>query len=166
MDKKTEIIFTKNTDFSNSNHNNKSFLIEDLHSNILSNEMLKSQHIYFSVDFFLGKEFEEICLQNSYIKNIFDRTRIFFKFNENPLEKKLQIRDVRKKCAELISKKLLPSFIPIACYVENISEQIYALAFQANYILYDFDNECINSPFNAFVVENSRINRTIDPFFE
>lgn len=162
---KTMFIFKKSVDLISSNYQNKSIFIDNfsLEMELNSEEI---QQIYISSELFLQDNFCEYFKEKSlYKENIFPKIRVFFRFNEFIFEGIDQIRAVRNKVASWLNLQIIPSVIPIACHVANVLEQLYALSAQVDFILYGADNQCIIDFITDFIIENTNITKTIDPFF-
>lgn len=162
---KTMFIFKKSVDFISSNNKNKSILIEDFSFEIDINPE-EIQQIYISSELFLQDNFCDFFKEKLLHKeNIFPKIQVFFKFNKFIFEGINQIRAVRNKVASWLDLQKIPSVIPITCHVANVSEQLYALSAQVDFILYSADNQCIIDFITDFIIENTNITKTIDPFF-
>ncbi|GET44953.1 hypothetical protein [Capnocytophaga felis] len=109
---------------------------------------------------FLQSFFQQIS------KEILPKIRFVSFFDEKVFERMNEIRKMRSFWSEIMEKMKYSYKIPIASYVHTVTEQLYALAVQSDVLLYDVDNLCLNDELNGFLIENSLVSKTIDPFWK
>lgn len=77
-----------------------------------------------------------------------------------------KVRKSRIFWSDIMQKNGISYQIPVACCVNSVVEQLYALSVQADLVLYDVNNPEINDLTNQLCIHNSGILKTIDPFWK
>lgn len=99
-------------------------------------------------------------------REMLSKVRFLLFFGENTFDKIEKIREIRAFYSEIMKEMGYSYKVPISSYISTITEQLYALAAQSNVLLYEADNLYINDELNHFLVENTLISKTIDPFWK
>ncbi|CEN33888.1 hypothetical protein [Capnocytophaga cynodegmi] len=99
-------------------------------------------------------------------REILSKVRFLLFFDENMFDKIEKIREIRAFYSENMKEMGYSYKVPISSYISTITEQLYALAAQSDVLLYEADNLYINDELNHFLVENTLISKTIDPFWK
>ncbi|WP_212899266.1 hypothetical protein [Capnocytophaga cynodegmi] len=113
-----------------------------------------------SVYSFLRSFFNQISTE------MLSKVRFLLFFDENMFDKIEKIREIRAFYSEIMKEKGYSYKVSISSYISTITEQLYALAAQSDVLLYEADNLYINDELNHFLVENTLISKTIDPFWK
>ncbi|WP_238252433.1 hypothetical protein [Capnocytophaga cynodegmi] len=103
---------------------------------------------------------------NQISRKMLSKVRFLLFFEENTFDKIEKIRETRAFYSEIMKEKGYSYKVPISSYISTITEQLYALATQSNVLLYEADNLYINDELNHFLLENTLISKTIDPFWK
>lgn len=160
-----EYLFTNQTDYLFASECRNKAIIIDFDCNFLSkfpfHEDIK--RVYVSID--NEKEIQEDFFDTIPI-DMLEKLCFFIRFTDDTFQIMEKIRKTRACWANIMQKKQWKNKIPIASFVKNIQEQIYAYAIQTDIILYDCNNSHISDPSNALIVEFSAITKTIDPFWK
>ncbi|MFK8275291.1 hypothetical protein ACI76Y_06365 [Capnocytophaga cynodegmi] len=99
-------------------------------------------------------------------REMLSKVRFLLFFGENTFDKIEKIREIRAFYSEIMKEMGYSYKVPISSYISTITEQLYALAAQSDVLLYETDNLYINDELNHFLVENTLISKTIDPFWK
>ncbi|MFK8297661.1 hypothetical protein ACI76O_07025 [Capnocytophaga cynodegmi] len=112
----------------------------------------------------------EYSILRSFFKQIsremLSKVRFLLFFGENTFDKIGKIREIRAFYSEIMKEMGYSYKVPISSYISTITEQLYALAAQSDVLLYEADNLYINDELNHFLLENTLILKTIDPFWK
>lgn len=103
---------------------------------------------------------------NQISTEMLSKVRFLVFFDEDTFNKIDKIREIRAFYSEIMKEKGYSYKVPISSYISTITEQLYALAAQSDVLLYEADNLYINDELNHFLVENTLISKTIDPFWK
>lgn len=103
---------------------------------------------------------------NQISTEMLSKVRFLVFFDEDTFNKIEKIREIRAFYSEIMKEKGYSYKVPISSYISTITEQLYALAAQSDVLLYEADNLYINDELNHFLVENTLISKTIDPFWK
>ncbi|WP_212923834.1 hypothetical protein [Capnocytophaga cynodegmi] len=103
---------------------------------------------------------------NQISREILSKVRFLLFFEENTFDKVEKTREIRAFYSEIMKEMGYSYKVPISSYISTITEQLYALAAQSDVLLYETDNLYINDELNHFLVENTLISKTIDPFWK
>lgn len=129
---------------------------------IMSNSS-QIEHIYLLCDVeysFLQCFFQKIS------EELIFKVRFLSFFDEKVFDRIDEIRKIRSFWSEIMENRGYSHQIPVVAYINTIVEQVYALAIQSDLLLCDADNSCVNDKLNGFLIENSLISKTIDPFWK
>lgn len=115
----------------------------------------------------IGKNYElnNLNFLNNLDKKLLDKVRFFFNFSQTSMKVIEKIRQIRALSHLFVSENNLNFYLPIVCYVNSVTEQIYSLSAHCDYIIYNAKNNQFNTSYNTFLIENSMISKTIDPFW-
>ena len=122
-----------------------------------TNEVLFTdiQYIYLAGEILLEKEAQQLLYTHFTFS---DQWRILLHFQQDVFKSMAQLRSLRALSAHLGMLQQKEIKIPITCWVHNISEQLYALAAQADDLVGDTYQP---TPTNDWLIANSLISKTI-----
>lgn len=161
---KVEKLFCNLSDLVNSESENVSIVVSaqcdfDVENCIFE----KVKHIYIVFD--NKKKISELFF-DELVEKYVHKLRFLFLFDSKNFEIVEKIRKVRVFWSKKMIKYGYSHCIPVASYVKNITEQMYALSAQTDVLLYEYGNQYIDDPTNTLSIENSGILKTIDPFWK
>ncbi|GIJ95224.1 hypothetical protein CAPN002_24420 [Capnocytophaga stomatis] len=164
-EKYAEVLFHDLKDLLNAEKIDKKSIIitEKLNLNQIIDNINQINYIYLLCDLeysFLRSFFQQIP------KEILPKIRFLSFFDEKVFDRMDKIRQVRAFYSEIMEEMEYSYKIPIASYVNTVTEQLYALAAQSDVLLYDANNLYLNDKLNRFLMQNTLILKTIDPFWK
>lgn len=160
-----EAISFQNIDnFGSNNFENQSVIIHSMSDLELIFPYLKNIKRLF-IPFEEEKKISELFL-NNFSDEILEKLYFIIFFDVDVFKNMEKVRNARIFWSDIMQKNRISHQIPIACYVNNISEQLYALSVQTDLVLYDPKNSEINDLTNELLLHNSGILKTIDPFWK
>lgn len=150
-----EVLFTDIEAFELASLPCKSIVVSDMHLLPTIVKLPDIQYIYLAADTLL----EEGAQQLLYTHFTFsDQWRILLHFQQDVFKSMAQLRSLRTLSAHLGILKQKEIKIRITCWVHNISEQLYALAAQADDLVSDTYQPTLT---NDWLIANSLISKTI-----
>ena len=150
-----EVLFTDIKAFELASLPCKSILVSDMHLLPTIVKLTDIQYIYLAAETLLEKEAQQLLYTHFTFS---DQWRILLHFQQDVFKSMAQLRNLRALSAHLGMLQQKEIKIPITCWVHNISEQLYALAAQADDLVGDTYQP---TPTNDWLIANSLISKTI-----
>ena len=150
-----EVLFTDIKAFELASLPCKSILVSDMHLLPTIVKLTDIQYIYLAGEILLEKEAQQLLYTHFTFS---DQWRILLHFQQDVFESMAQLRSLRAISAHLGILQQKEIKIPITCWVHNISEELYALAAQADDLVSDTYQP---TPTNDWLIANSLISKTI-----
>ena len=133
----------------------KSIVVSDMHLLPTIVKLTDIQYIYLTAEALLEEEAQQLLYTHFTFS---DQWRILLHFQQDVFKSMAQLRSLRALSAHLGMLQQKEVKIPITCWVHNISEQLYALAAQADDLVGDTYQP---TPTNDWLIANSLISKTI-----
>ena len=149
-----EVLFTDIEAFELASLPCKSIVVSDVHLLPTIVKLTDIQYIYLAAETLLEKEAQLLYTHFTFS----DQWRILLHFQQDVFKSMVQLRSLRALSAHLGMLQQKEIKIPITCWVHNISEQLYALAAQADDLVGDIYQP---TPTNDWLIANSLISKTI-----
>lgn len=150
-----EVLFTDIETFELASLPCKSIVVSDMHLLPTIVKLTDIQYIYLAAETLLEKEAQQLLYTHFTFS---DQWRILLHFQQDVFESMAQLRSLRAISAHLGILQQKEIKIPITCWVHNISEELYALAAQADDLVSDTYQP---TPTNDWLIANSLISKTI-----
>lgn len=150
-----EVLFTDIEAFVLASLPCKSIVVSDMHLLPTIVKLPDIQYIYLAADTLLEEEAQQLLYTHFTFS---DQWRILLHFQQDVFKSMAQLRSLRTLSAHLGILKQKEIKIPITCWVHNISEQLYALAAQADDLVSDTYQPTLT---NDWLIANSLISKTI-----
>ena len=150
-----EVLFTDIEAFELASLPCKSIVVSDMHLLPTIVKLTDIQYIYLAGETLLEKEAQQLLYTHFTFS---DQWRILLHFQQDVFKSMAQLRSLRALSAHLGMLQQKEIKIPITCWVHNISEQLYALAAQADDLVGDTYQP---TPTNDWLIANSLISKTI-----
>ena len=150
-----EVLFTDIEAFELASLPCKSIVVSDMHLLPTIVKLTDIQYIYLAGETLLEKEAQQLLYTHFTFS---DQWRILLHFQQDVFESMAQLRSLRAISAHLGMLQQKEIKIPITCWVHNISEELYALAAQADDLVGDTYQP---TPTNDWLIANSLISKTI-----
>lgn len=150
-----EVLFTDIETFELASLPCKSIVVSDMHLLPTIVKLTDIQYIYLAAETLLEKEAQQLLYTHFTFS---DQWRILLHFQQDVFESMAQLRSLRAISAHLGILQQKEIKIPITCWVHNISEELYALAAQADDLVGDTYQP---TPTNDWLIANSLISKTI-----
>lgn len=150
-----EVLFTDIEAFELASLPCKSIVVSDMHLLPTIVKLTDIQYIYLAAETLLEKEAQQLLYTHFTFS---DQWRILLYFQQDVFESMAQLRSLRAISAHLGILQQKEIKIPITCWVHNISEELYALAAQADDLVSDTYQP---TPTNDWLIANSLISKTI-----
>lgn len=150
-----EVLFTDIETFELASLPCKSIVVSDMHLLPTIVKLTDIQYIYLAAETLLEKEAQQLLYTHFTFS---DQWRILLHFQQDVFESMAQLRSLRAISAHLGILQQKEIKIPITCWVHNISEELYALAAQADDLVSDTYQP---TPTNDLLIANSLISKTI-----
>lgn len=150
-----EVLFTDIEAFELASLPCKSIVVSDMHLLPTIVKLADIQYIYLAAETLLEKEAQQLLYTHFTFS---DQWRILLHFQQDVFESMAQLRSLRAISAHLGILQQKEIKIPITCWVHNISEELYALAAQADDLVSDTYQP---TPTNDLLIANSLISKTI-----
>ena len=150
-----EVLFTDIKAFELASLPCKSILVSDMHLLPTIVKLTDIQYIYLAGETLLEEEAQQLLYTHFTFS---DQWRILLHFQQDVFKSMAQLRSLRALSAHLGMLQQKEIKIPITCWVHNISEQLYALAAQADDLVGDTYQ---STPTNDWLIANSLISKTI-----
>lgn len=150
-----EVLFTDIETFELVSLPCKSIVVSDMHLLPTIVKLTDIQYIYLAAETLLEKEAQQLLYTHFTFS---DQWRILLHFQQDVFESMAQLRSLRAISAHLGILQQKEIKIPITCWVHNISEELYALAAQADDLVSDTYQP---TPTNDLLIANSLISKTI-----
>lgn len=150
-----EVLFTDIEAFELASLPCKSIVVSDMHLLPTIVKLTDIQYIYLAGEILLEKEAQQLLYTHFTFS---DQWRILLHFQQDVFKSMAQLRSLRALSAHLGMLQQKEIKIPITCWVHNISEQLYALAAQADDLVGDIYQP---TPTNDWLIANSLISKTI-----
>lgn len=150
-----EVLFTDIETFELASLPCKSIVVSDMHLLPTIVKLADIQYIYLAAETLLEKEAQQLLYTHFTFS---DQWRILLHFQQDVFESMAQLRSLRAISAHLGILQQKEIKIPITCWVHNISEELYALAAQADDLVSDTYQP---TPTNDWLIANSLISKTI-----
>ena len=150
-----EVLFTNIEAFELASLPCKSIVVSDMHLLPTIVKLTDIQYIYLAAETLLEEEAQQLLYTHFTFS---DQWRILLHFQQDVFKSMAQLRSLRAISAHLGMLQQKEIKIPITCWVHNISEQLYALAAQADDLVSDTYQP---TPTNDWLIANSLISKTI-----
>ena len=150
-----EVLFTDIGAFELASLPCKSIVVSDMHLLPTIVKLTDIQYIYLAGETLLENEAQQLLYTHFTFS---DQWRILLHFQQDVFKSMAQLRSLRALSAHLGMLQQKEIKIPITCWVHNISEQLYALAAQADDLVGDTYQP---TPTNDWLIANSLISKTI-----
>ena len=150
-----EVLFTDIEAFELASLPCKSIVVSDMHLLPTIVKLTDIQYIYLAAETLLEKEAQQLLYTHFTFS---DQWRILLHFQQDVFESMAQLRSLRAISVHLGILQQKEIKIPITCWVHNISEELYALAAQADDLVSDTYQP---TPTNDWLIANSLISKTI-----
>lgn len=150
-----EVLFTDIETFELASLPCKSIVVSDMHLLPTIVKLTDIQYIYLAAETLLEKEAQQLLYTHFTFS---DQWRILLHFQQDVFESMAQLRSLRAISGHLGILQQKEIKIPITCWVHNISEELYALAAQADDLVGDTYQPTLT---NDWLIANSLISKTI-----
>ena len=150
-----EVLFTDIETFELASLPCKSIVVSDMHLLPTIVKLTDIQYIYLAAETLLEKEAQQLLYTHFTFS---DQWRILLHFQQDVFESITQLRSLRAISAHLGILQQKKIKIPITCWVHNISQELYALAAQADDLVSDTYQPTLT---NDWLIANSLISKTI-----
>jgi len=147
----TEILYQNFENFTQSKASCKSLVITAIDTLPQALSVKEAQYLYIPASLLLENTIKETFI---HILTPNDKLRILVDSAHNGFEIIAMLRSLRALAQ-----------LPIACLVHAITDYLYALIAQSDDLICDIKNKELASPENQFLINNSLVTKTIDPFF-